>query len=371
MKGITGEPFDEAYGKQISGKDSLVVSVFMDYTELKDKLELYLNAYKKDLYKKIGFEWVDNVKEVRDSLLAESLDFELTSAIEKRDLSRLHVAPPETIAWDQVFGFMFSGMHLSPENLDNYSINLDITDYANSIKPGINIYNKIRRDKLYGMTGDGTIFVVSNILNAIVFQTTYEENNYILCSGTWYQIDNTFFDQVNSFISTKVTYTDILLPDCSPTMSEGEYNSSVATNNSDICLFDKKLISTLYGPRQIEACDLFTKDKQFIHVKNRGKSAQLSHLFSQGKVSAECFSSDEKFRREVFEIAKCKLGEDIFDYKRKPESNEFEVIYAIIVKQGTDLVNALPFFSKVNLVITGQELERMHFKYSVKLINRR
>lgn len=56
MKGITGEPFDKVYGNHISGKDSLVVSVFMDLTELKEKLELYYEAYTSNRYKNIGYE---------------------------------------------------------------------------------------------------------------------------------------------------------------------------------------------------------------------------------------------------------------------------------------------------------------------------
>ena len=110
MKGVTGEPYDSRYGNHISGKDSLVVSVFMDFSELQDLLERYIDAYTAQRYKDIGFDWVDNVAEVRDSMLAETLDFELTSAIEKRETEHLHIAPPETTDWDQVVGFCYSGI---------------------------------------------------------------------------------------------------------------------------------------------------------------------------------------------------------------------------------------------------------------------
>ena len=46
MKGLTGEPYDPIYGNHISGKDSLVVSVFMEIAELGEKLNLYYDAYK-------------------------------------------------------------------------------------------------------------------------------------------------------------------------------------------------------------------------------------------------------------------------------------------------------------------------------------
>lgn len=130
------------------------------------------------------------------------------------------------------------------------------------------------------------------------------------------------------------------------------------------------MLSADGSPKKIEACDIFTKDKQFIHVKNKGQSAQLSHLFAQGKVSAECFSSDESFRKQIVDIAVEKFGVEPFDASVKPSSNEYEIIYAIIDDKDSDINTKLPFFSKVNLMLTAQELERMHFKYSVCLIKR-
>lgn len=93
-------------------------------------------------------------------------------------------------------------------------------------------------------------------------------------------------------------------------------------------------------------------------------------MFAQGKVSAECFSSDESFRKQIVDIAVEKFGTEPFDASVKPSSNEYEIIYAIIDDKDSDINTKLPFFSKVNLMLTAQELERMHFRYSVCLIKR-
>ncbi len=370
MKGITGEPYDSQYGNHISGKDSLVVSVFMDCSELKDKLELYIDAFFAERYKEIGFDWVDNVAEVRDSVLSDTLDFELTSAIEQHKTDHLHIAPPETTDWDHVVGFCYSGINKQLDNPDSYTLNLDPEEYIDKIQPGINIYQKIKRDKLYGLNPDGSYFVISSIYNSLVFQTSYEGKNYILCSGTWYQVEASFYDQVNNYVSTMVKISDIHLPECAAGEAEGEYNKRIAAENSDYCLLDQKMIAVAGGSKKIESCDLFTKDKKFIHVKNKGKSAQLSHLFAQGRVSAECFASDEEFRKQVSAITTSEFGTPVFDYTQKPRSNEFEVIYAIIDNKDSDLANKLPFFSKVNLMLTAQELDRMHYRYSVCLVKK-
>ena len=127
MKGLTGEPYDSVYGNHISGKDSLVVSVCMKMTDLKKKLELYYDAYSSSRYKEIGFEWVDNVAEVRDSVQMDALDFELADAIEKREVDYLHIAPPETTNWDRIIGFCYSGIGKRLDVAENYNLDFDLT----------------------------------------------------------------------------------------------------------------------------------------------------------------------------------------------------------------------------------------------------
>lgn len=370
MRGITGEPYDEAYGNQISGKDSLVVTVYMELSELKEKLELYYTAFNDTRYKDIGFEWVDNISEVRDGILAESLDGELCTAIENHITEHLHIAPPETTDWTHIIGFCYSGNRKKLDDPESYTLNLDITDYIENLRQDTAVGSKIRRDKLFAMNADGTPFAICSIYAALVYQTEYDNKNYILCAGTWYHIETSFFNQVNEYIRTQVPLSTLALPDCPKNFHEGEYNALVTNSNKQFFLMDCKLLSVEGGPKKIESCDIYSMDKQFIHVKNKTQSAQLSHLFAQGKISAECFSSDITFRKQISEIVFHESGIEPFDYNLKPQSSEYEVVYAIIDDEESDLNTKLPFFSKVNLMLTAQELSRMHFKYSVCLIKK-
>ena len=70
----------------------------------------------------------------------------------------------------------------------------------------------------------------------------------------------------------------------------------------------------------------------------------------------------------MHEKVKEKLGEDVFDYRNKPKANEFEVVFGIIANKVGKIEDNLPFFSLVNLMLTIQDLDRMHMKYSVKMI---
>ncbi|MBK9589344.1 MAG: TIGR04141 family sporadically distributed protein [Sphingomonadales bacterium] len=64
------------------------------------------------------------------------------------------------------------------------------------------------------------------------------------------------------------------------------YNQDVAKELAGSFCMDADLITHGGGHSKIEFCDVITAEKAFLHVKRYSGSAQLSHLFSQGVVSA-------------------------------------------------------------------------------------
>ncbi len=372
MKGLTGEPQNGLYGKRVSGKDSLCITVDMAISELLEKLELYYDAYNDDRYKEIGFDWVDNISEKKDSALTEQLDEELFDILRYGDASQIHVAPPDVINWDTTIGFLCTGIGEKKDDLTYYTPEPDINRYVEYIRryPNLNLRRKLHSDKLLAMTTEEEPYSVCNIYNALVSQVELDSEIYLISAGKWYHVEKTFYDRVSKSVDN-IPIADLELPVCPENYNEGDYNTMIAKSSDDFCLMDKKTVSVEGGQKKIEACDIFTKSNQFIHVKNRGKSSQLSHLFAQGRVSAECFMDDEVFRKQVSAIAETKFGEPSFDYHNKPSSdNQFEIVYAIIAPHKTASVMMLPFFSKVNLMNTVNALSRMHYKYSICFIEK-
>jgi len=370
MRVVTGTPEDSEYGKTITGKDSLAVAISMSPDELKGKLELYLSAYQKDTYKTKGFEWVDNVMEVRDGSLRGALDSELVGTIEQCDVEHLHIAPAEIVDWEKLNGFCFGGLGKKTESAENYSLDIDLSEYISQIGSKDKALAKLKRDRLYAMTATEDVYSTGGVYDSLLFQTTYKGNTYILVSGNWYLIDNNFYTRVCSYVKNEIPVSSVRLPESHTGEAEGQYNKRASKGNSKIVLMDCKLNSVAGGKKQIEACDLFSSEKQFIHVKNKCSSAQLSHLFSQGKISAQCFVSDLQFRRQVHERVRTVLGDGIFDYNKRPKSNEYEVVYAIIDGSRKPICDSLPFFSLLNLMLSAQEIERMRVKCSVARIPR-
>ena len=129
----------------------------------------------------------------------------------------------------------------------------------------------------------------------------------------------------------------------------------------------------------VEICDVLTSNRQFIHVKRKLGSSNLSHLFSQGFVSAELFLTDPIFRdavrerisdaeraRAEVESDRCFIGRfsGSLDFDT-PEPRNIEVVYAVIAQwSNRTLAEALPFFSKVNLRRTMSELRRIGYRTS-------
>lgn len=99
-------------------------------------------------------------------------------------------------------------------------------------------------------------------------------------------------------------------------------------------------------------------------MKRYRGSATLSHLFSQGLVSAELFCSVREFREAVNEFLP--EGYRLPDVARRPNSEEFEVVFAIISKSRNPL--KLPFFSRVNLKNAVQRLRAFGYRASVAKI---
>ena len=103
-----------------------------------------------------------------------------------------------------------------------------------------------------------------------------------------------------------------------------------------------------------------------IHVKRYGGSSLLSHLFMQGKVSADLFLNDSEFRKKVNK----KLPKDfkVNNCTEPPKTRDYSICFAIMSNRLGDL--HLPFFSKVTMRHTVKSLRNMGYEVYKLKINR-
>jgi uncharacterized protein (TIGR04141 family) len=131
---------------------------------------------------------------------------------------------------------------------------------------------------------------------------------------------------------------------------------------------DTELVRTPTGDR-IELCDLLTRERKLLHVKKRGSSSTLSHLFSQGVVSAELLAREEAFRTAV----RSKVAELDGDFAglvpdSRPERDSWEVSFVVLTRSQRETPLTLPFFSLVNLRSAVLRLQDLGYRVSVRQV---
>jgi uncharacterized protein (TIGR04141 family) len=119
----------------------------------------------------------------------------------------------------------------------------------------------------------------------------------------------------------------------------------------------------------VELCDLLSRNRQFIHVKKRGSSSTLSHLFAQGLVSGELIFRDGTFRqasRDHVDGLDDSFTESI--PSDRPAPQECEVGYVVITRSDRETPLTLPFFSLVSLRTAVRQLQDWGYKVAARAV---
>lgn len=360
MRMVTGQPLDQNLAVKITGKDALVFGSKMFFQDLEDKLKKFLTAYHSDKYKE-RFSWIDNLSEVRDPVILKELNALLINTLKNKDFDNIHLSPPEIVEWQSIEGFKYS----TNKKSDDIYPDLEIEEFINTVEPDKLDLKRLKKYKiLVKISTEENLIPMWPIYESIVFEAYLHDYLYVLTMGKWFNVETNFAKMVTDFV-TSIPESEIVLPDCQATENETEYNKRVAENMKNVILMDRILIQCDSARDKIELCDLFTENGQFIHVKPKRGSSTLSHLFAQGRVSAESLLQDRKFRGKVRElIAKEKTEIARYFPDTKPIPSDYEIVFAFIDKSSKQLPQSLPFFTKLNFMQTTRALTLLGFRVS-------
>lgn len=361
MRAIVGEPENkELYGKNVVGKDALSLSIKKNVDEIGDLLKEIYKAYVSNKYKD-RFDWFDNFSSISDKKLVSDLDTKITEKI--GDDTKTNViywlAIPEVINWENTKCFKYNQKSNSAEYQDitfedfNTSLEDDNTDIDVEI---------LKKKKVYQVDTNDNIIEEWSIYKCVYAEIDYNNEKYLLVAGKYYKVDKDYKKKVEDEISVDTSFT---LPDWDKSKHENIYNTEVATNdNSFQCLDGGANQNNLIGKGKIEFADLVKTDKHLVHVKKYGSSAVLSHLFSQGLVSATLLLTEKSFRIEV--NGKLATSHKSVVADADPTPADYTVVYAIGTSKN-DL--KLPFFSLVNYRNTKKQLGLYGYKVLMVKIN--
>jgi uncharacterized protein (TIGR04141 family) len=360
LNAITGSSKVEKFGAQLTGRDALTLNIKTNLSELISVLNETYTYYGKEDYKEF-FGWVDNFRRVKDEEKLEIINNQLIEILNQDDLpDSCWLAEPEIIDWESVAYYVLEKKGKKTEYIPELRLSKLITIYKEKNKP-ISIESLCHH----------TIFVTDDNYNTLkewsVYTCLYAELEisgefYILQNGHWYKVEDDFVGKVNSAISSIEKYP-LTFP-LYKHNGEGEYNKEIS-NLPGYTLMDKENISHGGGQSKIEFCDLIKDGVDFIHVKRGTGSSNLSHLFAQGEVSAELFSSDSKFRAALNKKLPNELKMD--DVVAQPDTKNYKIVYAIVSEKNGDL--SLPFFSKVRLKNAFNYLRLLGYQVAISKID--
>lgn len=366
IRSITGEPtivLPNEYGSVITGNEGIYISPKTNIIKIPEILNKLKTEYHKTTYKS-RFDWIDNIKTERDPIIIESLKNKLINELKNKNSEALHLAPPFIVNWESFVGISFTPkgeLYNEFDILNYYSLkdnNLSDLDW-----------DKLMRQKLYFKESDNEEAIGFYLWRFLNFETEHLGNNYVFTLSNWYRINSNYYKSIYDYCS-KIEESNISFLDCSKDEDEGKYNEKMAKSTPNFICLDKKLIRSEISRSEIEACDIFSKSKEFIHVKFRESSSTLSHLFAQGRVSCNSLRRDKTFRKNLrSKIKSLGLNNDLIPLESKDfNPGDFTIIYAIIEKKERKFVDSLPFFSLINFRLTAEELMIMGFKLKVKKI---
>jgi len=241
-----------------------------------------------------------------------------------------------------------------------------LTGFLSTVKSDQTItLNLLKNRKVFCADEDhNPVFRSWSIYKCLYAEIELDDQKYILNNGSWFRVNTDFVEKTNHDFE-KIPISSLVLPEyCGG--GEGKYNASVAANDPDrfALLDDKNKIFHGGGHGQVEACDLFSLDRQLIHIKRYGRSNVFSHLFAQGYVSGRLIQLDAEFRKKVKDKLQAPFA-DLIDVENRLTDGMYTIVYAVISESEQDNLY-LPFFSRVNLNNTARTL--VGFGYKVELL---
>jgi uncharacterized protein (TIGR04141 family) len=363
LRAVTGiAPVSSGY-KSLSGADALVLGVDKTVTDLPTLLRDLYTHFTATTYES-AFGWVDHLAEVRDPVLAATLDSQLVSHLRASDTSATHMAMPENLEWEDIEYFL-----ITPTRKRTYE-ELDLDEYlAQSLTDAGNLTIDLLKGRKVSVKFISSADAVArwSVYQCLVSEQRIDQKLFALIEGRWFEVAGTLVAQVDAAVSA-IPAATVSLPSGHPGEAEGDYNSRAAAMSTDLTLLDRELVAPDGAKSRIEFCDLLSADGSIVHVKRKSRSSTLSHLFAQGHVSAEALV-DGALRDQVRAAIQQSAGTSdssawlslVPPSGSALDRDKVTITYAVIANSSATGIEWLPFFSRLTLMQTVRDLNRLGF----------
>jgi uncharacterized protein (TIGR04141 family) len=359
LRAVAGTPLDQTLGTRFYGMDALHVSAPVTLDTLVDLLERYRDLSEKTDYRQ-RYPWVDNMAEVRDGLLLEKLDKSLVRMIKRSETTKIWLAPPDILDWDDIRGFAFRSAQ-SARVYDDLTLEGYLEDgrTRSELTPEV-----LRRDHVYCMSASVDEAAEKWTIRAcLMAEIEHGGELFLLTDSTWFRINKDFAADIDRVVDNIPAASIALQP--YNDADEGAYITRMAGANNALAIMHEKTISAGPGRDRVEMCDLYGRNRILLHIKRYATSSVLSHLFAQGLVSAQLLLGDAGFRR----LANNELPAThrFADPDSPINARDFEIAFAVVQTQGK--IVRLPFFTRVNLKSNYETLKTLGYTVTLSLVH--
>lgn len=201
-------------------------------------------------------------------------------------------------------------------------------------------------------------------------------HNFIVYDGDFYSVNQSFVERINNELN-EVPLSSIDYPRYKGE-TEPAYNTMVGRDYPDrFVLLDRAMIE-LPNEYGIEASDLVSSSGTLIHVKRKGKSSVLSHLFLQVANSCELLRRSPLARQQLVTLIRERARNDRIvatveaAYLQAEErGTEIEVAFAFLGDWKGKTITSLPLFSRISMVSEIRRVSNLGFRPTVAMISSR
>ena len=201
-------------------------------------------------------------------------------------------------------------------------------------------------------------------------------HNFIVYDGDFYSVNQSFVERINNELN-EVPLSSIDYPRYKGE-AEPAYNTMVGRDYPDrFVLLDRAMIE-LPNEYGIEASDLVSSSGTLIHVKRKGKSSVLSHLFLQVANSCELLRRSPLARQQLVTLICERARNDRIvatveaAYLQAEErGTEIEVAFAFLGDWKGKTITSLPLFSRISMVSEIRRVSNLGFRPTVAMISSR
>lgn len=297
---------------------------------------------------------VRQMRRVGDADLVETLDRKLVEALRAGDSETLHLAPADIREYTRVERYRLEIGNREPIELAELDVDL-VTPRLAGVADDELRWNT----RIVGLDENGDVVSSSLLVSTAVFEVVHQGRRYIRFPTGWVEIDQALVERTNRALERYAPPDDYRLPIWPDADSEGKYNEDVGRNDpTNFFTLDKKLV-TVEGRGRIEACDLLSKDGDFVHVKEYKSSQSITHLVDQARAASDLLLEDRTFREALRRKLDGAWVERVPVDRVAPEDHR--IVLAIGSKPDREVPGSLPYLSKHALIGTLEWLRRQGF----------